>query len=90
MGEELDIDRTIIRQVMRLKKANIKPVCILVSYDVLYKIKAKYFNLAGGSVYFPYYSQFGTDTKDKFRGIPIGVVEAQDEVKNYIQVGGNI
>ena len=70
--------------MQKLKRVRIKPVCVVVSQDVMYDIKISF----DGSInpYSPYFHK-AVVGESKDRKLPIGVVETGDESDRwYIQV----
>ena len=85
----MNIEKEVYDQIQRLKRNYMEPICILVSSDVMYEMQCEF---ASDPVirrpYYPYYARAVEKATDTYMGLPVGVVQAGDDVKEYIKVGG--
>ena len=85
----MNIEKEVYDQIQRLKRNYIEPACILVSSDVMYEMQVESASdLASSRPYYPYYARVVEKATDTYMGLPVGVVQARDDVKEYIKVGG--
>ena len=86
----MNIEKEVYDQIQRLKRNYMEPACILVSSDVMYEMQVEFASdLASYRPYYPYYASSTVEkATDTYMGLPVGVVQAGDDVKEYIKVGG--